>query len=229
MPDPEWPVPPPGWQFWVATEDSTSLPTGVYDASAGYGAHESDLLPTVSGSQAARRVPMVAGGAAALLVLVGLVSGGFGRGGQPDPSTAPVARATSSWSAPTTDNPTTETPPRFVAAATPTASTKPRVTAQPAPSSRSSAKPAAKPSPKPSPKPAAKPRLQPSLKPAPKPVAKASSNPAPTPSQQKSSYRLGVNPGSFCSPGGAFGHTKKGTLMQCKTSATDSRNRWRKA
>jgi hypothetical protein len=39
----------------------------------------------------------------------------------------------------------------------------------------------------------------------------------------------GVHPGAFCSPGGAYGYTVAGTRMQCKTSATDSRNRWRAA
>jgi hypothetical protein len=38
-----------------------------------------------------------------------------------------------------------------------------------------------------------------------------------------------VHPGAFCSPGGALGLTNDGTLMRCETSATDSRNRWRKA
>jgi hypothetical protein len=38
-----------------------------------------------------------------------------------------------------------------------------------------------------------------------------------------------VHPGAYCSEHGAFGRTKAGTLMQCKTSATDSRYRWRAA
>jgi hypothetical protein len=40
---------------------------------------------------------------------------------------------------------------------------------------------------------------------------------------------MGVHPGAFCSPEGALGLTNKGTLMRCKPSATDSRDRWRKA
>jgi len=39
----------------------------------------------------------------------------------------------------------------------------------------------------------------------------------------------GVHPGAFCSPYGALGYTVDGTLMRCEPSATDSRNRWRKA
>ena len=38
-----------------------------------------------------------------------------------------------------------------------------------------------------------------------------------------------VHPGAFCSPAGATGHTAKGTAMICRTSATDSRDRWRSA
>lgn len=36
-----------------------------------------------------------------------------------------------------------------------------------------------------------------------------------------------VHPGAFCSPEGATGVTSKGTPMICKTTATDSRARWR--
>jgi hypothetical protein len=38
-----------------------------------------------------------------------------------------------------------------------------------------------------------------------------------------------VSPGAFCSPEGATGVTSKGTAMVCKTSATDTRARWRSA
>jgi hypothetical protein len=38
-----------------------------------------------------------------------------------------------------------------------------------------------------------------------------------------------VRPGAFCSERGAYGRTSAGTLMQCKTSSTDSRYRWRAA
>ena len=36
-----------------------------------------------------------------------------------------------------------------------------------------------------------------------------------------------ITPGSFCSPAGAIGKSSNGTLYTCKTSSTDSRNRWR--
>lgn len=36
-----------------------------------------------------------------------------------------------------------------------------------------------------------------------------------------------VHPGAFCSEHGYYGYTAAGTLMRCKTSATDSRYRWR--
>jgi hypothetical protein len=36
-----------------------------------------------------------------------------------------------------------------------------------------------------------------------------------------------VTPGAFCTPGGATGYSSKGVLYMCKTSNTDSRNRWR--
>lgn len=59
--------------------------------------------------------------------------------------------------------------------------------------------------------------------PAPAPAAPAPAAPA-APAVQE-----GVHPGAFCKPAGAFGHTSTGLLMQCKTSATDTRNRWRAA
>jgi hypothetical protein len=36
-----------------------------------------------------------------------------------------------------------------------------------------------------------------------------------------------VSPGAFCTPAGATGKSSKGVEYTCKTSATDSRNRWR--
>ena len=38
-----------------------------------------------------------------------------------------------------------------------------------------------------------------------------------------------VSPGAFCSSEGAIGKTKAGTRMKCKTTAKDSRLRWRRA
>jgi hypothetical protein len=36
-----------------------------------------------------------------------------------------------------------------------------------------------------------------------------------------------VTPGAFCTPAGAIGKSASGVLYTCKTSATDTRNRWR--
>lgn len=52
------------------------------------------------------------------------------------------------------------------------------------------------------------------------------SSPAPRPST--SSLPI-VHPGAFCADDGAHGVTSKGTQMICKTTATDSRLRWRAA
>ena len=38
-----------------------------------------------------------------------------------------------------------------------------------------------------------------------------------------------VTPGAFRSEHGRYGHTSTGLLMQCVTSATDARFRWRSA
>ena len=71
--------------------------------------------------------------------------------------------------------------------------------------------------------------------PAPAPVARApvapvANPPAPAPPPPAAPpTKTDVTPGAFCSPGGAFGTTATGTPMQCKTSATDTRNRWRAA
>lgn len=50
--------------------------------------------------------------------------------------------------------------------------------------------------------------------------------PNPKPTQQ---IRTGVHPGASCDTRGENGYTSSGTLMQCKPSTTDSRNRWRAA
>jgi len=55
------------------------------------------------------------------------------------------------------------------------------------------------------------------------PTAKASSAPRPVAHPDAGV----VHPGAFCSPAGATGHTAKGTAMTCRTSPTDSRDRWR--
>jgi hypothetical protein len=36
-----------------------------------------------------------------------------------------------------------------------------------------------------------------------------------------------VSPGAFCAPAGATGKSAAGVTYTCKTSSTDTRNRWR--
>jgi len=52
-------------------------------------------------------------------------------------------------------------------------------------------------------------------------------NITPTPSPTPSAQALVVTPGAFCSPAGATGKSSKGVAYTCKTSPTDTRNRWR--
>lgn len=62
--------------------------------------------------------------------------------------------------------------------------------------------------------------------PTPTPLATVSSTP--TPSQPSTNVPLIVTPGAFCSDSNAIGVSKTGVTYTCKTSATDSRARWRK-
>jgi hypothetical protein len=83
--------------------------------------------------------------------------------------------------------------------------------------------PAESPDPPPSPTPAKATTPAPhktSPRPRTNPTVKKST---PPPAQQ------GVHPGAFCAEHWAYGYTVDHVRMQCKTSATDSRFRWRKA
>lgn len=60
----------------------------------------------------------------------------------------------------------------------------------------------------------------------PSPVATESSSPEPTASPT-GNVMIDVTAGAFCTPAGALGKTKTGLSVTCKTSATDTRNRWR--
>ncbi len=51
--------------------------------------------------------------------------------------------------------------------------------------------------------------------------------PEATPTPMASSTSLIVTPGAFCSPAGAIGKSASGVTYTCKSSSTDSRNRWR--
>jgi hypothetical protein len=66
---------------------------------------------------------------------------------------------------------------------------------------------------------------EPKPKPTPEPTSKPKPEPEPEPSMP--SVRRGVHPGAFCTPEGALGVTSSGTAMICKSTSSDSRNRWR--
>ena len=58
-------------------------------------------------------------------------------------------------------------------------------------------------------------------------VIKASkAEPSPSPSPTPTPVTV-VTPGAFCSPAGAIGKSTSGVTYTCKTSPTDTRNRWR--
>lgn len=69
----------------------------------------------------------------------------------------------------------------------------------------------------PTPRPMGEPKVKPTTKPTTKP----------TPPKQRTAHRRLVHPGAFCAPAGARGVTSTGTAMVCKSTARDSRNRWR--
>jgi hypothetical protein len=50
---------------------------------------------------------------------------------------------------------------------------------------------------------------------------------APTQTSEPSASVKIVTPGAFCSPSGAIGKSSSGVIYTCKTSPTDTRNRWR--
>jgi hypothetical protein len=59
-----------------------------------------------------------------------------------------------------------------------------------------------------------------STTPTPNPTVTPTASPTQTPA-------LIVTPGAFCSPAGAIGKSSSGVTYTCKTSATETRNRWR--
>jgi hypothetical protein len=99
--------------------------------------------------------------------------------------------------------------PTPIASATPTVSAAPTITPTPTPT------------PLVTPTPVVTPSATPLATPTPAPVI------APTPIPVESSSSLIVTPGAFCAPAGATGNSKTGVSYTCKTSPTDTRNRWR--
>jgi hypothetical protein len=71
-------------------------------------------------------------------------------------------------------------------------------------------------------KPIGEPKPKPPAAPRPQPTPEQTAPPAPSRPSLPT-----VHPGSFCSDAGAKGVTVKGTPMTCKTTAADSRLRWR--
>jgi hypothetical protein len=52
-------------------------------------------------------------------------------------------------------------------------------------------------------------------------------SPEPTQTAEPSVSVKIITPGAFCAPAGATGVSKTGVSYTCKTSSTDTRNRWR--
>ena len=77
----------------------------------------------------------------------------------------------------------------------------------------------------PSPSPATSSTPTPSATPVATPTPTVSATPTPSPTQEAAAAT--VSPGAFCSPAGTTGKSANGTTYTCKTSATDTRNRWR--
>ena len=81
------------------------------------------------------------------------------------------------------------------------------------------------------PTPVVTPSVTPTPSSAPTPVATPTPSSAPTPvatpTPVKSISPLIVTPGAFCAPAGATGKSTSGVSYTCKTSPTDTRNRWR--
>jgi hypothetical protein len=71
------------------------------------------------------------------------------------------------------------------------------------------------------------PVVTPSAIPTPTPTVSTAPVITPTPTPVESSSSLIVTPGAFCAPAGATGVSKSGVTYTCKTSSTDTRNRWR--
>ena len=73
------------------------------------------------------------------------------------------------------------------------------------------------------------PVITPSITPTPTPTPTVSNSPVttPTPTPVATTSSLIVTPGAFCSPAGATGKSTSGVSYTCRTSPTDTRNRWR--
>ena len=81
--------------------------------------------------------------------------------------------------------------------------------------------------PTPTPTVSATPTITPVVTPSASPTATPVPVTTPTPAPVATSSSLIVTPGAFCSPAGATGKSTSGVSYTCKTSPTDTRNRWR--
>ena len=113
-------------------------------------------------------------------------------------------------------------------ASSPTQSPTPVSSLTPSPTSSVTASP----SPTPTPTASASPIVTPASTPTPIPSASASASPTPMPTVTASasptaSQTATITPGAFCSPAGATSKSAAGVTYTCKTSPTDTRNRWR--
>ena len=108
---------------------------------------------------------------------------------------------------------------------TPTVSSTPTVTPTPA----VSATPTVTPTPTVSATPTITPTpvITPSATPTPTPTVSTAPVNTPTPAPVENNNSLIVTPGAFCAPAGATGNSRTGVSYTCKTSPTDTRNRWR--
>ena len=100
--------------------------------------------------------------------------------------------------------------PTPTASQTPTVTPSPTATATPTPTATATPTPTATATPTPTPTATAT------------PTPTATATPTPTATQVAT-----VSPGAFCSPAGAIGKSAAGVTYTCKTSPTDTRNRWR--
>ena len=96
---------------------------------------------------------------------------------------------------------------------TPTVSSTPTVTPTPAVSATPTITPT--------------PVITPSATPTPTPTVSTAPVNTPTPAPVENNNSLIVTPGAFCAPAGATGNSRTGVSYTCKTSPTDTRNRWR--
>ena len=71
------------------------------------------------------------------------------------------------------------------------------------------------------------PVITPSATPTPTPTVSTAPVNTPTPAPVENNNSLIVTPGAFCAPAGATGNSRTGVSYTCKTSPTDTRNRWR--